>query len=428
MNAMNTEQHGLESRSSKSRIEMSRRDFLKSVGIGVAGFALGAGGVLAAPEVWSFIDDNANSKNKINFYGPHQPGITTKYPKHVYFVSLNCEVKSKSELKELFRSWTEDSVRLMNGEVKPNSTNTLLPPHDTGETVGLDASHLTLTFGVGPSLFEKAELGLQSKKPPELQDLPHFPRDQLDPKYVGGDICIQTCADDPQVAFHAVRNLIRNARGKVTMRWSQTGFNSYPERDGRKETPRNLFAFKDGTGNPNVDSAEEMNRYVWVQPGESADWLAGGTYMVVRRIQMFLETWDRTSLAEQEATFGRHRLSGAPLGKTGEFEDMELDRKDEKGNPIVPVDSHVYLAKQAKDRILRRSFSYIDGIHPETGAFDAGLLFISFQKNPQQFINIQKSLGRLDRLNEYITHRGSALFACFPGVQKGSYLGAALFD
>jgi deferrochelatase/peroxidase EfeB len=150
--------------------------------------------------------------------------------------------------------------------------------------------------------------------------------------------------------------------------------------------------------------------------------------MVVRRIQMFLETWDRTSLSEQEAAIGRHRDSGAPLGKTGEFEDMELDRKDEKGNPIVPVDSHVYLAKQAKDRILRRSFSYADGIHPETGALNAGLLFISFQKNPQQFINIQNSLGRLDRLNEYITHRGSALFACFPGVQKGSYLGAALFD
>jgi deferrochelatase/peroxidase EfeB len=411
----------------KTGENLSRRDFLKAVGIGVAGIALGASGVLAAPEVRSFIDDNEKSKNKINFYGPHQPGITTKYPKHVYFVSLNCEVKSKSELKELFQSWTEDSVRLMNGEVMPNLSNTLLPPNDTGETAGLDASHLTLTFGVGPSLFEKAELGLQSRKPPELKDLPHFPRDQLDPKYVGGDICIQACSDDPQVAFHAVRNLIRNARGKVTMRWAQAGFNSYPVRNGKKETPRNLFAFKDGTGNPNVDSPEEMNRFVWVQPGESADWLTGGTYMVVRRIQMFLETWDRTSLTEQEATIGRHRDSGAPLGKIGEFEDIELDRKDERGNPIIPVDSHVYLAKQTKDRILRRSFSYSDGINPETGAFDAGLLFISFQKNPQQFINIQNSLGRLDKLNEYITHRGSALFACFPGVQKGSYLGAALF-
>ncbi|WP_126425202.1 iron uptake transporter deferrochelatase/peroxidase subunit [Brevibacillus marinus] len=418
---MQTEKH-----SSESRMEISRRDLLKTIGIGAVGIALGAVGSLAAPGVRSYLGGIASANDNISFYGAHQPGITTKNPKHVYFVSLNCEVKSRSELKELFQSWTEDSVRLMNGEVMPNSPNTLLPPYDTGEAVGLNAARLTLTFGVGPSLFEKPELGLSSRKPPELKDLPHFPRDQLDPKYVGGDICIQACADDPQVAFHAVRNLIRNARGKVTMRWSQAGFNSYPVRDGKEETPRNLFAFKDGTGNPNVDSPEEMNRFVWVQPGESADWLAGGTYMVVRRIQMFLETWDRTALSEQEATIGRHRDSGAPLGKTGEFDDMELDRKDENGNPIVPVDSHVYLAKQANERILRRSFSYVGGINPETGAFDAGLLFISFQKHPQQFINIQNSLGRLDRLNEYITHRGSALFACFPGVEKGSYLGAAL--
>lgn len=411
----------------KTDSHLSRRDFLKTVGIGVAGFALGAGGVLGAQEVGPLIDDDVNVKNKINFYGPHQPGIITKYPKYVYFVSLNCDAKSKNELKEMFQSWTEESVRLMNGEMAANSSNTLLPPNDTGEAEGLDASHLTLTFGVGPSLFEKAQLGLQGRKPPELQELPHFPRDQLDPKYVGGDICIQACADDPQVAFHAVRNLIRNARGKVTIRWAQTGFNSYPVRNGKMETPRNLFAFKDGTGNPNVDSPEEMNRIVWVQPGESMDWLAGGTYMVVRKIQMFLETWDRTALKEQEATFGRHRDSGAPLGKTGEFEEMELERKDENGNPIVPVDSHVYLAKQVNDRILRRSFSYSNGINPETGAFDAGLLFISFQKNPQQFINIQNSLGKLDKLNEYITHRGSALFACFPGVERGSYLGEALF-
>lgn len=408
--------------------EISRRDLLKAIGIGVAGISLGAGGALAAPAVRSFIDDNASSINKVNFYGAHQSGILTKYPKHLYFVSLNCKATSKNELRELFQAWTTDSVRLMNGEMDLNSPNTLLPPTDTGETAGLDASHLTLTFGVGPGLFEKTELGLQSKKPPELKDLPHFPGDQLDPKYVGGDICIQACADDPQVAFHAVRNLVRNARGIVTMNWSQAGFNSYPKSNGKLQTPRNLMAFKDGTANPNVDSEEEMNNIVWVQPGESVDWLTGGTFMVVRRIQMFLETWDRTALQEQEATFGRHRDSGAPLGKSGEFEDMELSRKDENGSPIVPVDSHVYLAKQVNDQILRRPFSYSDGINPETGAFDAGLFFISFQKNPQQFINIQNSFGRVDKLNEYITHRGSALFACFPGVEKGSYLGASLLD
>ncbi|WP_147533439.1 iron uptake transporter deferrochelatase/peroxidase subunit [Bacillus marasmi] len=411
--------------------EVSRRNVLKTAGIGGAGIILGAsglGGALSAMGVNLNIKDNPKSKNKINFYGAHQSGIATKNPQHVYFVSLNCIAKSNNELKELFKTWTEDSVRLMNGEVALDGSNTLLPPKDTGETEGLEASHLTLTFGVGPSLFEKPELGLQKLKPKELQDLPHFPKDQLDPHYTGGDICIQACADDPQVAFHAVRNLIRNGRGKVTMKWSQAGFNSYPKMGGKLETPRNLFGFKDGTVNPNVDDAKDMNSVVWVQSGDSKNWLTGGTYLAVRRIQMHLETWDRTALKEQEATFGRHRDSGAPIGKTDEFADMDIDRKDEAGNPVVPIDSHVFLAKQVKDRMLRRAFSYSNGIHSETGAFDAGLLFISFQKNPSQFINIQNSLGALDKMNEYVTHRGSALFACFPGIKEGSFLGAGLFS
>lgn len=411
--------------------EVSRRNILKAAGIGGVGLVLGAtgmGGVLTAMGANPFTDDDPTSKNKVNFFGSYQSGILTKSPKHVYFVSLNCTVSSKGELKELFKLWTEDSVRMMNGEMKLDSSNTLLPPPDTGEAKGLDAANLTLTFGVGPSLFDNAELGLQGKKPNELKDLPHFPKDQLDPAFTGGDLCIQACADDPQVAFHAVRNLIRSARGKVTMKWSQTGFNSYPQKNGKLETPRNLFAFKDGTGNPNVDDKNEMNEVVWVQPGESKDWLTGGTYLVARKIQMHLETWDRTALKEQEATFGRHRDTGAPIGKTNEFDDLELNRKDDNGNSVVPIDSHVYLARQVKDKILRRSFSYSNGVHQGTGAFDAGLLFISFQKDPKSFINIQNSFGRIDKLNEYISHRGSAIFACFPGVKKGSYLGSSLFD
>lgn len=411
--------------------EITRRNMLKLVGVGGAGALIGATGLTGALTAFGekpFNSDSKTALNKIDFYGRYQSGILTKNPEHVYFVSLNCVAKSKDELREMFQLWTTQSVELMNGRlVEPYKSNTLLPPTDTGEAVGLNAKNLTLTFGVGPSLFENTELGLQSMKPDELKDLPHFPKDQLDPHYVGGDICIQACADDPQVAFHAVRNLVRSARGKVTMRWSQVGFNSYEVKNNEKQTPRNLFAFKDGTGNPNVDKQKEMDDVVWVQPGESKSWLTGGTYLIARRIQLHLETWDRTALREQEATFGRHRDSGAPIGKTEEFEDMGLERMDGI-DPVVPKNSHVYLAKQVKDRILRRSFSYSDGINPNTGAFDAGLLFISFQKHPNQFINIQNSFGRIDKLNEYITHRGSAIFACFPGIKEGSYLGAALFD
>lgn len=411
--------------------KITRRQMMKMTGAGAVGLAIGASGMGGVLKAFGkdILEDQSTVANKVNFYGKHQSGIATAVQTSIYFASLNVLVTSKSQLQELFQMWTPLAVQMMNGDlIGTASENALIPPKDTGEVKGLDANNLTITFGVGPSLFEKKELGLSHLKPKELQDLPHFPKDQLEETFTGGDICIQACADDPQVAFHAVRNLIRAASGKVSLKWSQAGFNSIPMKNGKKETPRNLFAFKDGTENPQADNEKDMNDVVWVQPGESKPWMAGGTYLVARRVQMHLETWDRTALREQEATFGRHRDSGAPLGKKGEFEAMDIDRKDANGNQVVPETSHTFLAKKANARLLRRSFSYSSGVMDATGTFDAGLLFISFQKNPKQFIKIQNSLGRLDKMNEYITHRGSALFACFPGIKKGSYIGEALFN
>lgn len=409
--------------------KISRRQMLKLTGAGAAGIAIGAsgfGGVMKAMgvNVFETVADSTTAQNKVDFYGEYQAGIATPAQTNVYFASLNVLVTSKQELQELFQMWTPLVVRLMNGEpIAEVSSNTRVPTVDTGEAAGLDAANLTITIGVGPALFEKSELGLAGKKPSELKDLPHFPKDQLQPKFTGGDLCIQACANDPQVAFHAVRNLVRAASGKVEIKWTQAGFNSFPAKGG---TSRNLFSFKDGTENPS--SEKDFKDVVWVRNGESKSWLTGGTYLVVRRIQMHLETWDRTSLKDQEGTFGRHRDSGAPIGMKNEFDTVNIESKDEKGNLIIPEDSHVFLSKKVNARILRRAFSYASGVIDETGAHDAGLLFISFQKNPQQFTDIQNSLGRLDRLNEYITHRGSAIFACLPGVRKGSYLGEALFN
>lgn len=410
--------------------KLSRRRMLKLTGAGAAGVAIGAsglGGVLKTFGVPDWLDDNPNVENKVNFYGKHQAGIATEVQTHVYFASLSVLVDSKTELQQLFKDWTPIAVSLMNGQQIGETKNGYVPPVDTGEAIGVDAKNLSITFGVGPSLFENKKLGLHSLKPKELKDLPHFPKDQLDEEYTGGDLCIQACADDPQVAFHAVRNLVRSASGKVSINWTQAGFNSIPvNKEGKRETPRNLFAFKDGTENPH--SEKDKNDVVWVQKGESKPWLTDGTYLVVRKIQMHLETWDRTSLKEQEATFGRYRHSGAPLGKENEFDAVDADRKDANGNYVLPETSHVFLSKQVKARIMRRAFSYSSGTVGHTGAYDAGLLFISFQKKPQQFIDIQNALGRLDKMNEYITHRGSALFACFPGVKKGSYIGETLFN
>lgn len=403
---------------------IARRDFLKLAGVGGAGLLIGStgvGGTFLASQY--FAKDKTNVKNKVNFYGKYQSGITTEVQKHIYFVVLTINKMSTSDAKEMFKTWTNYSVHLMNGDpVKELGKNKLLPSPDTGETIGLDANRLSLTFGISPSFFDK--VGLKKHKPDLLKDLPHFPKDQLDKAYTGGDICIQACSDDPQVNFHAIRNLIRVAKGEVSMKWSQTGFNSFKEKEGKIETPRNLFSFKDGTGNPATNKQSVMDKYVFIQDG----WAKNGSYLVARRIQMLLETWDRTSLGEQEATFGRHRHSGAPIGKENEHDEFDPNIKGENGERLIEKESHVSLAKQSKTNILRRSFSYSDGINPNTGAFDAGLLFISFQKSPEQFITIQNKMGASDKLNEYITHRGSGIFLCLPGVQEGGYLGETLFN
>lgn len=392
--------------------KMDRREFLKKAGIGGAGLALGLSGASAF-----FANKEQGSKNiadgqeEISFYGKHQAGITTPMQKNIYFVVLDLRTTDKNELIQLFKDWTDYSQKLVNGElVKKDGSNALLPPSDTGETVGLNPYRLTLTFGVSASFLTK--LGLEKKRPKLFRDLPAFPKEQLREQYTGGDIVIQACADDEQVAFHAVRNLIRKGRNKVTMKWSQSGFAAIGD---RMETPRNLFGFKDGTAN--VTTEKDFDKVVWA---DSQDWMKNGSYMAVRRIIMHLETWDRTNLQEQENTFGRYKESGAPFGKKNEFDEVDLS--------LLPVDSHVRLAKEVDLPILRRSYSYSDGIDPKTGQFDAGLLFIAFQKDPDRFVKIQTNLGADDKMNEYVTHIGSGLFACFGGVKEGGYIGQELFE
>ena len=392
--------------------KIDRREFLKKAGIGGAGLALGVSGASAfftnkVKEEKNFADGD----EEISFYGSHQAGITTPMQKNVYFVVLDLHSTDRAEVIQMFKNWTDYSSKLVDGElVKKDGSNALLPPSDTGETVGLNPYRLTLTFGVSISFLKK--MGLEKKRPQAFREFPPFPKEQLQDKYTGGDIVIQACADDEQVAFHAVRNLVRKARNTVTMKWSQAGFAAIGD---RLATPRNLFGFKDGTAN--VTKEKDFDQVVWC---DSNDWMRGGSYMAVRRIQMFLETWDRTNLQEQENTFGRYKDSGAPFGKKNEFDEVELD--------LLPVDSHVRLAKEVNKPIYRRSYSYSDGIDERTGQFDSGLLFLSFQKDPDSFVKVLTNLGAQDKMNEYVTHIGSGLFACFAGIKKGEYIGQKLFE
>ena len=405
----------------------TRRRFLASAGAGAAGLGLGAaGGFLVGQET---ADASGEGTGSVAFYGTHQAGIDTPAQDRLHFAAFDLLTEDPGELQELLREWTIAAAEATAGEMVGSVNDVpLAPPDDTGETVGLLPSSLTVTFGFGPSLFEKRGLGLAGKRPAALQPLPPLPGDELDPAESGGDICVQACSDDPQVAFHAIRNLARIGRGTVAMRWSQLGFGRTSTTSRSQDTPRNLMGMKDGTANIKAEDTEAMDRFVWVGD-EGPAWMQGGSYMVTRRIRMLLEVWDRASLANQERTIGRHKYSGAPLGGSDEFEPLPLDA-EKNGHPLIPVDSHVRLASAKENsgaRILRRGYSFTDGVDESLGELEAGLFFIAFQKDPaQQFVPIQRRLGQLDALNEYIKHVGSAVFAVPPGARRGGYVGEAL--
>jgi len=360
----------------------------------------------------------------VAFHGRHQAGIATPAQDRLHFAAFDVEEGLRADdLRGLLREWSRAAERMTAGRpVGDANHEALAPPQDTGEALGLTPAHLTVTFGLGPSLFD-ARFGLAGR-PPALRDLPALPGDELDRARSGGDLCIQACADDPQVAFHAVRNLARIGRGAVTVRWSQLGFGRTSSTSRAQATPRNLLGFKDGTANLKAEDVEALERHVWVagdRPGEPA-WLRDGTYLVARRIRMLIEVWDRASLGDQEQTIGRHKATGAPLGEREEFATLDVGR--------LPADSHVRLAAPSRNggaALLRRGYSFTDGLDDRLGQLDAGLFFLSFQRDPEAFVRVQRRLGAGDALNEYIKHVGSGVWAIPPGARRGGYVGEGLF-
>jgi deferrochelatase/peroxidase EfeB len=408
---------------------ITRRRLLASAGAGAAGVGLGAGGYLAGVDS---AEAGEALTGTIPFHGPHQAGVTTPAQDRLHFASFDLFTERRSELRELMREWSRAAALMCAGRpLGEGAGDPPAPPADSGEAIGLSAANLTVTFGFGPGLFENRGLRLRARRPAVLKPIPPLPGDELEGSESGGDLCVQACADDPRVAFHAVRNLARIGRGTVAVRWSELGFGRTSSSTRRQETRRNLIGFREGTNNLRGDDAEAMRTCVWVGSRDHAGWMRGGTYMVTRRIRMLLEAWDRSSLEEQERTIGRAKYSGAPLGGQEESEQLDLAATSE-GRPVIPNDAHVRLAFSInpEERILRRGYSFADGIDERTGELDAGTFFISFQRDPgRQFVAIQRRLGTsADALSSYLRHVGGAVFAIPPGARPGGYVGEGLLS
>ena len=394
---------------------------------------MGAGaGVLSSVVVPVVAAAAAPASTIVPFHGKHQAGIVTPAQPRLLFASYDVLTHDRNELIGLLQEWTSAARRMTEGRpVGADNTDQDAPPDDTGEADGLGAAALTVTFGLGVSLFDKPgdPFTIVARKPAALVAMPTFAGDELDPARSDGDLAVQACAEDPTVCFHAIRNLTRIGRGVVALRWSQSGFGRTSSTDAAQTTPRNLMGFKDGTNNLVAEDTAALQRHVWVGASDDPAWMRGGSYLVTRRIRMLLEVWDRSTLADQEATIGRVKGNGAPLTGTKEHDVVNLSAT-RVGEPVIPVGAHIRLAAPEKNdgtRLLRRGYSFTDGIDPVTNQLDAGLFFIAYQRDPRTgFIRVQERL-RTDALNEYIRYNSTAMFACPPGVAAGGYVGETLF-
>jgi deferrochelatase/peroxidase EfeB len=408
-------------------------------GAGLVGLAAGAAGGYALGTEETTESPQSPGTRTYPFYGENQAGILTPVQDRLHFAAFDVITNSRRELVQLLKEWTGAAARMTQGlsagEIGPTSGPYGAPPDDTGEAIGLPPAGLTITFGFGPTLFRregKSRFGLADREPAALERLPHFPADNLDPQRSDGDLCVQACADDPQIAVHAVRNLARIAFGRAAIRWSQLGFGRTTSTSTSQATPRNLMGFKDGTMNVKAEDPAAVDEHVWVPADADSKgrWLAGGSYLVVRRINMTIEIWDRQPLSEQERVIGRTKAEGAPLTGGSEFSQPDFALEGSDDEPLVAADAHVRLMHPSNNggaKMLRRGYNFVDA-SDGLGRMDAGLFFLAYVRDPRkQFIPIQMKLGLRDGLSEYLQHTGSALFAIPPGIAQGEYVGQSLF-
>ncbi|MFE3524808.1 iron uptake transporter deferrochelatase/peroxidase subunit [Streptomyces sp. NPDC059161] len=407
-------------------LDISRRKLLGTVGAaGVAGVALGAAGGAAAYAAVEAPDSGTALTTvgaaEVMFHGKHQAGITTPLQAGGHLIAFDLAPGAgRKEAAALLRRWSATAKSLMAGESAGGA--------DTGVALDAGPCSLSVTFGFGHSFFDRTQL--TDRRPVQLDPLPDFSSDQLDPRRSGGDLWVQIGADDALVAFHALRAIQQDAGSAAKVRWQMNGFNRAPGATKKPMTARNLMGQIDGTGNPKPSDADFEQR-IFVPDTAQPAWMAGGSYAVVRRIRMLLDTWEKLPLPEQEKVIGRKKSDGSPLSGGTETTKMQLDKFGPDGKLVIPENAHARIAAPEQNggaAMLRRAFSYHDGIAAD-GTPDAGLLFVCWQADPLKgFVPVQRKLDRGDALSAFLRHEASGLFAVPGGPKPGEYVGQRLLE
>ncbi|MEY4477161.1 MAG: hypothetical protein RJA31_665 [Actinomycetota bacterium] len=400
----------------RSRLQVSRRDLL--VG---AGAAVGAGAVTAATASALAAQTATNAITAVGeatepFFGEHQAGVQTPHQAHGVFTAYMLNDSANLDtVRGVMRVATIEASRLCAGE--PGMS-------DTDPTIATVPARLTVTFGFGLGLFDR--IGMADKKPAGFAPQPAYVIDELRPEFSGGDLLIHIGSDDPLALAHASRHMSRVVSSIAVPHYAQSGFIRANGVAPHSETPRNLMGQKDGTENPRTEDG--FAEQVWA--GAETGWFAGGTQLVIRRIAMKLDTWDKLGQGDKEAAIGRRLASGAPLTGDGEFDVPDFAARNSAGLTVIPDFAHIRRAHidDPQFRFLRRPLNYDDGINPD-GTPNSGLIFAAYTTNiTERYVPVQQRLADLDLLNVWTVPIGSSEFVIPPGVEAGGYIGQQLFD
>ena len=395
---------------------LTRRNLLLGAGAAVGGAAVASGTAAVVANQRETVAAAAIGTGTEPFFGPHQSGVQTTHQAHGVFTAYRLtDEATRDTVRGVMRVATLEASRLCAGE--PGMS-------DTDPTIATIPARLTITFGFGHGLFDR--LGLAAHKPAGFIELPAFAFDELRPEFTGGDLLIQIGSDDPLTLSHAQRHMSRVVSSIAEPHYAQRGFARAAGSSPHGETPRNLMGFKDGTENPRTEA--DFDDQVWA--GEGAGWFAGGTQLVIRRIAMTLDPWDRLGTGDKEAAFGRRMESGAPLTGDNEMDVPDFEARGADGLTVIPDFAHMRRAHSddPAQRFLRRPFNYDEGFSAD-GSSDSGLIFAAYTTNiERRFLPVQKRLAELDLLNVWTVPIGSSEFVIPPGVEPGGYIGQQLFD
>ncbi|MGW5354392.1 Dyp-type peroxidase [Streptomyces sp. NPDC004031] len=269
-------------------------------------------------------------------------------------------------------------------------------------------------LALGASFF--AALGLAGSRPRQLTAMPSFPGDLLDGTRSHGDVLLHLAARTDRGVQRAERALLA-AVPDWKVRWRTTMYRDDNHVQADRPVSRNRLGYTEGLGNPRT--VAQIDGDALVRPGDGEpDWAVGGSYQVVRLIQVAVQQWATHTPEQRDRIVGR-RAGGRWLDGAAADEHPNFPA-DPRGS-TTPLDAHVRRANPAASRgtavpLIRRGYSYA---HPaaDGAASDEGLVFICYQRSlTAGFTAVQHRLAGEALARYVLTTGGGYYFVPPPSV------------